>query len=536
MPVSDERLEAQPLLPDPHHGHDPSYDSEGPLPDIDDGFSSSSKGHLLHVGMFSRFQARKPSTIILLLAVMMFAITTSGMLIMIPLFRLMEDALCHVYYQKDPSEPIDERLCKVDGVQSELAYLGGWGAMLGSLVGMVAALPYGVLADRIGRKPTFVLSYCGIILSFSWGPALLFFAKAPNLWLIIIGCLFLLIGGGIPVAMNSLNAMAADVSTEGDKSTGFLYLSFGAVSGGLVGPVVSGILMETVGAWIPIVIVFAITPFIFALLVFIPETLPVKLKTPSDVVEEQSLLLVSIQKTKETAEELKVSFALLKNRNVLLAMVNFFIQPALFTAYASTLAQYVSKYFGWTLAQTSYRLSPPLGLLHLVILLSLPRISSALTSPSGRFRLTTFSKDLLLTKISLLFLISGALMEGFSQEIVLFLVGLTVGTFGSANGPMCRAVTTAYVEPHHTSRLYALISMLETSGAVIGGPVLAWLFNVGLSKGGIWKGLPWFYVSGLVSIAFVAMLFVQRPRDKEPPPGEEEGSGDFGYQSAEEQS
>lgn len=99
-------------------------------------------------GFLARFQARKRKTVIALLAVLMFSITTSGMLILIPIFRLMEDAVCHLHYDKPRSEPIEEQLCKVDGVQKELAFLGGIGAMLNSVVGLLSTLPYGVLADR----------------------------------------------------------------------------------------------------------------------------------------------------------------------------------------------------------------------------------------------------------------------------------------------------------------------------------------------------------------------------------------------------
>lgn len=96
----------------------------------------------------AHLQAQNPKTIVLLLALLMFTMVTSGMLIMMPIFRLVEDTVCHRYYKKDPSEKIDERLCKVDGVQSELAYLGGWAALFHSVVGLMAALPFGVLADK----------------------------------------------------------------------------------------------------------------------------------------------------------------------------------------------------------------------------------------------------------------------------------------------------------------------------------------------------------------------------------------------------
>lgn len=98
--------------------------------------------------LLHRFQARKPATIIWLLSAAMFVFTASGMMIMVPMFRLMEDAICHTYYKKPPGVEIEEAKCKGDEVQSELAWLGGIATMLGSVIGVVAALPYGVLADR----------------------------------------------------------------------------------------------------------------------------------------------------------------------------------------------------------------------------------------------------------------------------------------------------------------------------------------------------------------------------------------------------
>jgi PCFT/HCP family folate transporter-like MFS transporter 1/3 len=81
------------------------------------------------------------------------------------------------------------------------------------------------------------------------------------------------------------------------RSTSFLYLSFGGVFGGLIGPLLAGILMDTVGPWIPILLVFGITPLVFGMLLFIPETLPVKLKTASDEAQPRPLSEVVSLKT-----------------------------------------------------------------------------------------------------------------------------------------------------------------------------------------------------------------------------------------------
>ena len=133
----DRYVEAEPLLPD--------EDCDAEILDDLDEFGKSSSPWARWT---ETLQVKQQGHIILLLAILMFLITTSGMMFLLPVFRLVEDAFCHRYYDKDPSEPIDERLCKVDGVQKELAYLGGLGSVVNSFVGIATALPYGVLADR----------------------------------------------------------------------------------------------------------------------------------------------------------------------------------------------------------------------------------------------------------------------------------------------------------------------------------------------------------------------------------------------------
>lgn len=66
-----------------------------------------------------------------------------------------------------------------------------------------------------------MLSYVGIILAFGWAPLMLGVVKTTNLYLVMLGSLFFLIGGGVPVAMNCLMSMAADISTEQEKQVTF---------------------------------------------------------------------------------------------------------------------------------------------------------------------------------------------------------------------------------------------------------------------------------------------------------------------------
>ena len=95
---------------------------------------SSSNGKPAQVRA-SRFQVRRPRAIVLTTALLKFILTCSGSMILLPIFRLLEDAFCHEFYGDDSPGMIDERKCKVDEVQRRLAYLGGWVAMMSAVVG-----------------------------------------------------------------------------------------------------------------------------------------------------------------------------------------------------------------------------------------------------------------------------------------------------------------------------------------------------------------------------------------------------------------
>ncbi|GJC93274.1 major facilitator superfamily transporter [Colletotrichum higginsianum] len=474
-------------------------------------------------GLLAPFRVRSPRAIILMLALLKFALTCKGMLLMMPLMRLVEDDICHKHYGRDPSELIPEMECKVDEVQKDLAWLGGWQSLIGAVVNMLVAFPYGVLSDRIGRKAGMLLAYVGTVFAFSWSPFILARFPGLNIYVLFLGSTFFLIGGGIVVVFNNIYAMAADVSTEKDRASNFVFLSVGAVAGGLLGPVTSGFLMERHGPWVPIRLVFVFTPSVFLIMLLLPETLrggkassslspPPSPDGPNKQQQQQQVSFSDAVREglAHGLSELRESISILRNRNILLCLVPPLISSPLAAAQMHTLPQYISKNFGWTLAQTSFLLSP-LGLGHLGILLVLPWISTVIVNPAGRFRRTGFGKDALLAKASYVMIAGGALIEALSRDIVVFLVGLVVGTLGSASGPLTRAMITEFVSTEHTSRLYALTSMVDTLGSPLGGPVLA---RIG-EEGG-WKGLPWFYVSFLATLALAALALVREPREKGP--------------------
>ena len=110
-------LEAEPFLHDHHHDRPPTAAA---LPTF----------KLPHGRWSRRLQVTSPPRILLILTLIMFILVVSGMMIMMPVFRIIEDAVCRAHYATPPGETVDERLCKVDEVQSRLEYLGGWAALV----------------------------------------------------------------------------------------------------------------------------------------------------------------------------------------------------------------------------------------------------------------------------------------------------------------------------------------------------------------------------------------------------------------------
>lgn len=59
------------------------------------------------------------------------------------------------------------------------------------------------------------------------------------------------------------------------------------------------------------------------------------------------------------------------------------------------------------------------------------------------------------------------------------------------------------------------MGMVEVLGSFLGAPALAYFFNIGLAKKGLYTGLPYFYIAVLCTIALVALMFVTPPVRKD---------------------
>lgn len=84
-------------------------------------------------------------------------------LVSTPMSQIQEAIICKVHHP-DTSEPSTDARCKDQGVQSELSTLQGWELTFGLLPGLLTAVPYGIAADRYGRRVILSLSLLGFAL------------------------------------------------------------------------------------------------------------------------------------------------------------------------------------------------------------------------------------------------------------------------------------------------------------------------------------------------------------------------------------
>lgn len=91
-----------------------------------------------------------------------------------PEVRLYELVVCrHYFLEHDPSKVdedgnVEERYCKLDVIQGQLSVLRGWVFSWLLLVGTLVTIPYGVVADSMGRRIVVAASLISVTLPKAW--------------------------------------------------------------------------------------------------------------------------------------------------------------------------------------------------------------------------------------------------------------------------------------------------------------------------------------------------------------------------------
>jgi DHA1 family tetracycline resistance protein-like MFS transporter len=149
-------------------------------------------------------------------------------------------------------------------------------ALLGSIYSLMQfffAPFWGVLSDRIGRRPILLLSLAGSTISY------LIFGLAPSFWWLFFARG---IGGIFAANISTAQAYIADITTPENRAKGMGLIGAAFGIGFTLGPPLGGISAAKIGLWAPGIIAASICGLNLLIAVFkLPESLPVDLRAKS---------------------------------------------------------------------------------------------------------------------------------------------------------------------------------------------------------------------------------------------------------------
>lgn len=271
--------------------------------------------------------------------------------------------------------------------------------------------------------------------------------------------------------------------------------------------------LMTTTPWTPLLMAFALLPIAAAPIIFIPDLS--KSSQPdhddfqyTDLRQEFGIQTSRWEKVVRALtfpfRQLAVSVSILSCWSAFVVLFAFILAAPVQLGATKFIVQYASMRFDISLATAGYLRSLRSFLDIAVLLIILPLLSMLLQSHRLPFQLSASEKDLSLARFSALLIAVGSLLISW-HPLVVVIVGLVLLTLGDGFTSLCRSIMISFVNIRHASKLFTLISMIETLGALVTGPAFAWLFSKGLTMGSTWQGLPYLALSCLA--CSIALLF-----------------------------
>ncbi|WQF90194.1 Putative major facilitator superfamily, MFS transporter superfamily [Colletotrichum destructivum] len=415
----------------------------------------------------------------------------------IPLNQVLEEIICHNLQRLQPN--VNDLGCKDKTVQDELSIIRGWQSTLDYIPGLLTAVPYGFLADRRGREQVLSLSLLGITMSSAFYILVCALPSVFSTRATWLSAVFTFIGGGPAVFNAMIFTIAGDVVSVERRSTIFSYLAAAVVGGELLASPLVYFLMGK-DAWLSIYTGLGCLVLGTLVSLMLPETHP---RGPGHC---------SAETTQSLPWYYPIRSELVKLGKAVLWMMwrDYYVLVLLFTFLLTTLGrfaqeillQYVTKRYGWSWSQV--RESPGL-LLSVRAFFNLVLLTVVIPSTSylliHRWSKSAQYTNLVLARASAALLTLGAFTIGCSDTSVTMVFGLGIFALGSGYNILIRSLLASVVDKDNIGMLYTMMSISETIGALVAGPLLAASFRTGMGWGGPWIRLPYMSAGFLLAVA-----------------------------------
>lgn len=480
---------------------------------------------------------KRKQRIILLLCAFAFTMMLGDNLQPAALIQIFEAVICDDYY-KTHSLPQNSNTtsptlqlasnCKVQPVQSELALVRGFQQLVPLFPALLCTVPYGLLAERVGRKRVLILSGAGVFAALSWVMAVCYWRFASIRWVLLSGA-FLFVGGGDAVTSSVVHVMVTDATNQAERMQIFLYLHAADVISGFVGPAISAPLMEKGYTWAVLLLAeFVLFSGTFLLTQFIPETLNLRNKSfgNPNLIFDPTSLQVTVSSSRSSASSIPTKIAncirlrvsnllaplldvLTSNRQALLLLGIFAPQTAARELFTVIGLQYSSVKYSLSYARGNLLLSLFQGAQGLFVLVLLPLITRTIAEPRGW---TAWTRDRRYAIVSITLTTSGLMVIGLAPDLAVEATGLLLVALGSCTMGLLMSLLGGAVRPSQVSTVYSAALMLSMVMRSVTGPLVNALLVKGLELGWNWIGLPFAAMAMLMAGVAIASGFIRTER------------------------
>ena len=473
--------------------------------------------------------------VLLLICLTLVSVQCGDQLAQSPNSRIAEAIFCYRHYEiTDPSRILLDRasvgpgaiggvaeiLCKGEAVQSQLSSLRGYQGFLDGLPALLLALPLGWAADKYGRKTLLTIGVLSFVFRAAWQQFVFWHWQSLDIRWSWASSLHGLMAGSSPVVSALLFVIISDVVPEAARSKVFLQVGGVNLISSVCMPLLSAWLMEYT-PWIPAIAGTVLTACGVIVTLFVPETLGYNEPPSEPSTPEATKPPPPSEDANHLTTLLNAIAFLWLDWRIPALVLSFLIHLAVADISALQL-QYVSTRYALTFAEATTLLTFRSIANILLLFLLLPALASHLTKTRN---FCTQRTDLWMSRASMASWALGWLLFGLSPTLLSATAGMGITALGSGSFFLIRSLLTPLVPAHNVARLYSLISVVDTLGAMLGAPLLAGLFNWGLRLGGYGVGMPFYFLGAVCGGITVVLCVVGVRKGEEGEGREDDGEG-----------
>ncbi|KAF2134934.1 MFS general substrate transporter [Dothidotthia symphoricarpi CBS 119687] len=438
----------------------------------------------------------------------------------IPRTRLYEANICLNYYRENDPSKIDsdgnvpETLCKLDVVQQKLTIIVGWQNKFDTILGILLAVPFGALADRVGRKRILTASLVGLQLKAAWVLIICYFTRLP-LQLTWLSSVFYLIGGGPITAMALAITMLSDIVPPEKRTIMFLYQTASVLVAETIAAMLALQLVVT-GSWLPLLISLAIQQVGVLVTVISPETLRYRdLSEPED--RDDQAIEPQIQghglKLEDQIQNFHSTVRFFKSDRTLAMVIFTFMINSLGGQGMNLIVIYALMRYRLSMMDISYLLSFRTDTYFVAVAALIPIVYLSLLK---YLRLSVHSADVWIARVSIVLTTISFLIMGIATHLAMLILGMLIFNLGTGYTSAMRSIAIHIAGGQASTdigKLMCTIAVVESVGAMIAVPLLNQLLQWGGDLDGVWLGLP-FFVAMLAFAGVTVLTFAIAAKDK----------------------